>query len=333
MKRKGGMLKDIVLRFIGFYLAIEAVNSLLEDSLNFFLPGTDNIFLNESLPAALAAMEPGETVMVITWYLLQLLAGVAGIVLFARSINRLLKKQMKEREEERMQLFSNIAHDLKTPITTVMGYAGALANGMVAEPGKQKEYHLAIKAKADQMNGLIDQLLAYSKVGASGYRMNFTQVDLAELLRVACASLFGEIEGKKMDPELRIQDDPVFCKADSLELNRAVGNLLTNAIRHNPEGTLLSVALEVKPEYFDIQIADSGAAISDTVAKSMFEPFVSGDGARITGSGTGLGLAIVKKVAEQHGGEVLLTDAPPPYTKMFVLRLPKSKKNGGLYVR
>lgn len=226
-------------------------------------------------------------------------------------------------ENDRMQLFSHIAHDLKTPMTTISGYAGALANGMVEDPDKQREYHLAMKGKSAQMNQLIDQLLSYSKLGTPQYRMNFTKVDLVELLRISCAALFGEIESRQMKLELRLPNNPIFCIVDSLEANRAIGNLLTNAIRHNLEGSLLLVEIIEESGYIEMQIADNGAAIPEAIAKNLFEPFVSGSGARSTGSGTGLGLAIVKKVMEQHSGEVFVSEVTFPYTKMFVLRFPK----------
>lgn len=233
------------------------------------------------------------------------------------------EEKRKTMENERMRLFSHIAHDLKTPMTTISGYAGALASGMVEEPDKQQEYHLAIKAKSGQMNQLIDQLLSYSKLGTPQYQMSFALVDLVELLRVACATLFGEIESRQMKLELRLPDKPVFYMADSLETNRAIGNLLTNAIRHNPAGSQLSVGMTDEPGCIEIQIADNGADIPKSIAGNLFEPFVSGSDSRSASSGTGLGLAIVKKVMEQYSGEVFVLDAPSPYTKMFVLRFPK----------
>ncbi|MFM9329478.1 ATP-binding protein [Paenibacillus mesotrionivorans] len=242
----------------------------------------------------------------------------------------LMVQKLKESEEkrmtmenERMQLFSYIAHDLKTPITTISGYAQALSSGLVEEPDKQQEYHLAIKAKAGQMNQLIDQLHFYSKLGTPQYRMKVEKVDLAELLRVSCAVIFGEIENKQMTLELQLPDTPVYCMADSLETNRAISNLLTNAIRHNPAGSLLSVGVTEEPGCIEIHIADNGPAIPEAIAGNLFEPFVSGSDSRSASSGTGLGLAIVKKVMEQHSGEVFVLAAPSPYTKRFVLRFPK----------
>lgn len=242
--------------------------------------------------------------------------------LMARKLKDSEEKRMTM-ENDRMQLFSHIAHDLKTPMTTIFGYAGALANGMVEEPNKQREYHLAIKAKSAQMNQLIDQLLSYSKLGTPHYQMNFARVDLVELLRISCATLFGDIESRQMKLELRLPDKPIFCMVDSLETNRALGNLLTNAILHNPMGSRLSVEITEEPGHIEIQIADNGAAIPEAIARNLFEPFVSGNASRSTSSGTGLGLAIVKKVMEQHSGEVFVFDAPFPYTKMFVLSFPK----------
>jgi signal transduction histidine kinase len=226
-------------------------------------------------------------------------------------------------ENERMQLLSHIAHDLKTPMTTISGYAGALAGGMVEESEKQREYQLAIKAKSGQVNQLIDQLLSYSKLGMPQYRLNYAKVDLVELVRVACATLFGEIESKQMKLELHLPDKPVFYMADSLEINRAISNLLTNAIRHNPVGSLLCVGLEEELDRIEIQIADNGEVIPEGIAGNLFEPFVSGSDSRSTNSGSGLGLAIVKKVMEQHSGQVFVSDALAPYRKRFVLHFPK----------
>ncbi len=296
MKRKSSMLRFIVLRFIAYSLGTELAISVLEEILN-------------------TSREP---VQLILWGLAQLLVYSAGVLLFAHSIHRKLQEQIRENEKERSQLFSNIAHDLKTPMTTISGYAGALADGVVEDADKQREYHLAIKAKSVQMNRLINQLLTYSKLGTARYQLSLSREDAAELLRAACAECFGEIEEKRMELDLHLPDTPVFCMVDSLELRRAVGNLLTNAIRHNPAGTLLLVSLTEEPGRITIQIADSGAAIPE--AANLFEPFVTGSDSR--SGGTGLGLAIVKKEAEQHGGEITLSPAPAPYTKMFMLHLP-----------
>lgn len=236
-----------------------------------------------------------------------------------------LKVSEEERqlfEHERMQLFSNIAHDLKTPLTTISGYAGALASGMVEEPDKQMEYYSAIKVKSEQVNLLLDQLLAYSKMGTRQYQPDISNADITELIRASCASLFGEIEKRQIELELVLPDTPVYGNLDILEMNRAVTNLLTNAIVHNPEGGMLLVRVGVTQSDIIIEIADNGPAIPEEITKSLFEPFVSGDYSRRTGSGTGLGLAIVKKIAGLHGGNISIQEADAPYRKKFVFCIP-----------
>ncbi len=323
MKQKGSMLRAIVLRFIGYSLGTELANSILEEVFITLMYGAGKEFPYDGFPIVTPDMAPWRIALVALWGLLALAVYSVGIYLFARSVSRKLQEQFQDDEKERMQLFSNIAHDLKTPMTTITGYAGALADDVVEDADKQREYLLAIKAKSGQMNQLIDQLLSYSKMGAAQYQPNLSREDLTELVRKACAELFGEMENKQMELDLQLPKEPVFCMVDALELSRAIGNLLTNAIRHNPVGTLLFVGLTEDAERVTVQIADSGPAITEAIAKSMFEPFVSGNHSRSSGSGTGLGLAIVKKVMEQHSGEIALSDAPTPYTKTFVLHLPK----------
>lgn len=225
-------------------------------------------------------------------------------------------------EEERMQLFSNIAHDLKTPITVISGYAGALENGLVAGSEKQQAYYNAIKVKSGQINHLVDQLLTYSKMGSIGYRLHRTKVDISELVRACCASLFGIMEERKIVLELAIAESPVYGVVDSAELVRAVDNLLTNSIRHTPPGSLLLVRLSEADSTITLEIADSGPPIPVDIQKTLFEPFVSGSRARTAGSGTGLGLAIVQAVAKQHDGMVCIKAHERPYTKMFVFQIP-----------
>lgn len=228
-------------------------------------------------------------------------------------------------EKERMQLFSHIAHDLKTPITTISGYSGALADRLVEDAEKQREYLLAIKAKADQMNELVGQLLSYSKLGSPQYQMNTASTDIAELLRASCASLFGEMEDRQTQLELQLPAAPVFLAVDSLHMSRALDNLLINAIRHNPARSLLLVSLTEEADRVVITVADNGPHIPKAINTILFEPFVLGDDSRHSGRGSGLGLPIVKKIIEQHNGEIVLAEAKPPYTKAFVLKLPRNQ--------
>ena len=184
MKRKHSILRTVVLRFIGYFLGIEIVISVLEDIFSALVYGAERDFPYDGIPGIAVGMEPYQVALIILWGLVQLAVYCVGIALFARSISRKVSypagrmaegfrevssgnlnisldfetetefkemrdafnhmtRKLKDYEEkrmtmenERMRLFSHIAHDLKTPMTTITGYAGALASGMVDEIGR-----------------------------------------------------------------------------------------------------------------------------------------------------------------------------------------------------
>lgn len=229
----------------------------------------------------------------------------------------------KQLELERMQLFSNIAHDLKTPVTTIAGYAGALVDDVVDGPDKQKQYLRSIKHKALHVNQMIEQLFDYSKMETRDYKLNKSDTDVAELTRLACAQLFGDFEEQQMELILEILEKPLMATIDRMELSRAVNNLLINAINHNPTGTIVRVEMSESEEAFQICISDNGSPIPTEIRETLFEPFVLGDVSRNSKNGSGLGLSIVKKIVMLHQGSITLVTPSSPYSKKFILEIPK----------
>lgn len=223
------------------------------------------------------------------------------------------KKRQKDYEQEKQQLFSNIAHDIKTPITTITGYSKALMDGLVTDEEKKKQYIETIYGKSTRVNELINLLFEYTKLDNKEYKLRFEQADLAELVREIIADCYEEIEAKQMELKLDIPEGNVIINMDKVEMRRAITNLIINAIKHNPDKTKLHVILkklnnnnqsnpkELKP-YIRLEIADNGTMIPDKIRESIFEPFVLGDKSRISSNGSGLGLSISKKIVEKHNG-------------------------------
>ena len=110
-----------------------------------------------------------------------------------RLIEREQEKKKREEEKRRYLMISNIVHDLKTPMTTVYGYAKALNDGIVPED-KQSEYHEAIMAKTDRMNEVVAMLLDYVKLDSEGFTIKKERIDVCELVRACCAQSFTDIE-------------------------------------------------------------------------------------------------------------------------------------------
>ena len=228
-------------------------------------------------------------------------------------------------EKEKNRMLSDIAHDIKNPITTVAGYAQALEEGMVRDPEKQREYLQAIRNKSRRVNDLIELLFEYTKLNSAGFSLEKKQIDLCELLRKNAAEMYADAEEQQMEIVPEIPEEPIRIWADPIQLSRVIINLLTNAIRYNPPGTAILAALQKDAAgngEIRLIIADTGAAIPEEVAARIFEPFSRGDGARPTDGGSGLGLSIAESIVRMHGWELSLQTDIPGYTKGFVIRIP-----------
>lgn len=225
--------------------------------------------------------------------------------------------QKLARDQRRNLMLSDIAHDIKTPITTICGYSKALSEGIVEEKDRQS-YLEVIYAKAMRMDELVTLLFEYVKLESEGFTLHQEPGDLAELTRETAAFLYADFEDRGMELVLEIPEERVPFAMDRLQFGRAVTNLLTNALRYGKEGGRVLIRLK---EY-ELTVADEGAPIDPAFAAHIFEPFARGDKARSSKGGSGLGLGIAKKIVEMHGGKLLLNqNFGEGYTKAFQIRL------------
>ena len=239
------------------------------------------------------------------------------------------KKKQKEFDKRRNLMLSDIAHDLRTPITTVSGYAMALSDGMVEEEKKQ-EYLDAIQAKSKRMSDLISLLFDYVKLDSDGFTLTKGQHDVCELVRECAAFQYQDIEDANMTLDVDIPEEQYMLDLDKLQFSRVVTNLLTNAVRHNSPGTDIGLFVDVdEDEMIRIMVADNGELIPEEQVQQIFDPFVMGDESRSTKGGTGLGLSISKKIVEMHGYKIKLVQQPDvkkisqvaQYQKAFIITI------------
>ena len=265
-----------------------------------------------------------------------LLPYILGAITFARLVVAEFRQIQQEREQQqrnfdrkRNLMLSDIAHDLRTPMTTVSGYARALADHMVKEPQKQQEYLDAIQNKTVRMNDLINLLFEYVKLDSEGVTLNKKQVDLGELLRENAALLYADIEERGMSLLVNIPEEPMPVLADELQISRVITNLLTNAMRHNPGGTRIGLFAYRDLDRIYVLVADSGVLIAEEQARHLFEPFARGDKARVSDGGSGLGLSIAQKIVQMHGWQMRLVQQPriqhyekaAGFAKAFVIQM------------
>ena len=266
-----------------------------------------------------------------------IIGGICGILLFrtlpyvigalyysrvvAKQFDELLAQEKAQKlayDRKRSLMLSDIAHDIKTPLTTLCGYSRALLEG-VAQERRRQTYLEVIYRQAMRMDELITLLFEYVKLESEGFRLHREPGDLAELLREMTALLYTDFEKKHMELVLEIPEEAQPFLMDRMQLGRAVTNLLTNALRYGKEGGRVLVRLE---EY-EITVADEGEPIEPDLAAHIFEPFTRGDPARSSGGGNGLGLGIAQKIVGMHGGRIVLNqNFKGGYTKAFQIRFP-----------
>lgn len=264
-------------------------------------------------------------VMLILWVLPYVVGGIIFTTSVSKKVKELEKQRVdKEQEEERQKnlLLSDVAHDIKTPITTIAGFSQALSEGNVSEDKKQ-EYLEAIKNKSMQTVDMVTLLFEYVKLDSEGYQLNKTTEDVCEIFRDSIASYYTDFEDKDMELDIDIPEEGIFLHVDRLQLQRVFNNILVNACKHNDAGTKLTLSIELLDKWVSVKISDNGNWIESETARHIFDPFVQGDKSRTGRRGTGLGLSITRKIVEMHEGRIRLIQykAKTPFVKTFEIQL------------
>lgn len=328
---------SVIVAVVEFILLVAILNTVIPLLIEQFFP---EILTVTSFKELWALPDNTKWVLlgtVIGIIVISLLPLAEGAVFFSGQVTRKLKVYEKEREAERDEeqkkrylMISDIAHDLKTPMTTVTGYAKALSDGMVKDEDK-KEYLSAIEDKTLRMNDIIQMLFDYVRLDSDGFNLVKDKTDLCELVRECVASAYMDIEEAGDEVEINIPDEAITIEADKVQIKRVINNLLSNAVKHNPEGTTISITVREEPDEVRVFIADSGAAVPGALAKRLFEPFVMGDESRSSGGGSGLGLSVASKIMQLHGYKLKLVQRPEmqryglgeKYNKVFLMIIKK----------
>ncbi|MFM9277483.1 sensor histidine kinase [Paenibacillus jiagnxiensis] len=209
-------------------------------------------------------------------------------------------------QESKQRLMMDLSHDLKTPITSIHGYAQALVEGRVEDRGRQNKYLFYIYNKSTQMTRLIQNMLELFKVDALDFTPHVERKEIGEFLRERIADVYDDVERNGLLLDFSVPDHDVYAQYDPELLGRVIQNLIANALLYNPAGTHIRVELVEHDEEVRIEIADTGIGIPKELWATIFDPFVRGDQARTHTGGTGLGLAIALKNTEKMGGTLTL---------------------------
>ena len=219
---------------------------------------------------------------------------------------------------------SNIAHDLKTPITTVKGYSEGLLDGVADTPEKQEKYLRTINNKANEMDALLNELTLYSQIDTNRIPYNFTKLNVSEYFNDCVEEISMDLESKNIGlTYFNYVDNHVLIIADPEQLRRVVNNIIGNSAKYmkNKRGQI-NIRIKDVGDFIQVEIEDNGKGIAPKDLPYIFERFFRGDASRNSATGgSGIGLSIVKKIVEDHGGKIWATSKESVGTVMyFVIR-------------
>lgn len=233
-----------------------------------------------------------------TVYVYVALGWVVGILfsafialVIAKGFSRTMKKEQELVSRQR-DYTNALAHDLKTPLMAISGYTENLQSNM--NPEKQEHYYEAIYSNIDYMSGLIKDMLSLARLQRPEETLCKERIELRKLAEGTAACF--ELERKEKKLQLEIQGSG-YMEADPQLMERALKNLVENAVKYSPAGEAIRIRLADNR----IQITNTGVTLPKEKWNTVFQPYVKGDEARERESGIGLGLAIVKDIAELHG--------------------------------
>lgn len=243
------------------------------------------------------------------------------------SVNALVDTITQAMQEERAsekskdELITNVSHDLRTPLTSIIGYLGLIEDHQYqSEEDIVKYSHIAYD-KAKQMKDLVEDLFEYTKVQQHGAPVNLMTVDLGQLLEQVGASFELEADKKGMAINVTCEPSPLSITADPEKLGRLFSNLVANALKYGYGASYIHLTAKQLGEKVVITVADDGEKIPAESVKHLFERFYRVELSRNKATGgTGLGLAIVQSIVELHHGSV--TARSDDQETAFVVTLP-----------
>lgn len=244
-------------------------------------------------------------------------------------------RQRDEMDESRKQMTAGIAHDLRTPLTSIKGYVEGLRDGIANTPEKQKEYIQTIYNSANDMERLLNELQTISLLERRNIELNRQEINLHEFLTdyVAEAQHTAKKNNYTIIYEEPKQEDKSICVSlDAARFSRVLMNIISNSIKYASKARdgRLTITLTGYDKSVIIALTDNGIGINDENISHIFETFYRADQARTRVSdGSGIGLAVCKEIVELHGGHIWATSTEGEGTTILIsLDKPIKEENG-----
>lgn len=219
-------------------------------------------------------------------------------------IRRLMDKE-REAEQTKNELITNVAHDLRTPLTSIIGYLELLSGKVDLAPDMQKKYIDIAYAKSKRLEKLIEDLFGFTKMSCGKLSMHVAKVDVVKLISQLLEEFYPSFADKNLSYELESNVPAKIIMADGNLLARLFDNLINNAIKYGADGKRVLVSIRAADTLVSISVTNYGYVIPADELPLIFNKFYRVEQSRSTNTGgTGLGLAIAKNIVDMHGGSI-----------------------------
>lgn len=216
------------------------------------------------------------------------------------------KRLVKEAEKKKNDLLVYLAHDLRTPLTSIIGYVSLLQNETYSDldDKKSSEYIQIISDKAYRLEGLINDFFEIAKIGMNGEKISKERTNLSLMIAQITSEFLPLFAEKGLEWELEIAENS-YAEVNVIKFERVLENVIRNVLAYAPSHTKVKLTLANKGNQTELSIKNQSEALSPEVLEQLFDPFFRADQARNTKTGNaGLGLAIAKQIIEEHGGKI-----------------------------
>jgi signal transduction histidine kinase len=232
-------------------------------------------------------------------------AMAANLNKMVEEIRQLMDKE-REAERTKNELITNVAHDLRTPLTSIIGYLEILSGKSAPlTPEMQTKYIDIAYSKSKRLEKLIEDLFGFTKLNYGRISMRVTKVDIIKLLGQLLEESYPNFSNKGLSYELQSNVPAKVILADGNLLARLFDNLINNAIKYGAEGKRILVRVHAAAETVQVSVTNYGYVIPAEELPLIFDKFYRVEQSRSTHTGgTGLGLAIVKNIVDMHGGDI-----------------------------
>jgi signal transduction histidine kinase len=239
-----------------------------------------------------------------------------------------MARQVNRSHTTLRDFLANVSHELKTPLTSVQGFSQAMVDGALSTREDYAEAGRIINDEAIRMRGLVDDLLYLSQVDQGEFRIQVDEISPNELLRATRERFERRAEQSGVGLAVETQDTPNIS-ADGRRLEQALANIVDNAVRHTPNGGLVTLRSRAENGHVQLSVHNTGSVIPPDAVPHVFDRFFQADPAGVgSDANTGLGLAITREIVEAHGGSVE-TESSAEVGTRFTITLPVKPTGNG----